>query len=272
MLAAAWPAAAAPSWLLDVEIGWLHDSNLPRAQREIDIRSGSALTGALAAGRFFALDDRNGLTLTADARAARYDGFSGLDFEALGGTISAKHKFGLGPLVPWVSASFSAAREDYREPSRDGDRYSLTLTAGKRLTERFDGSLAFILDRRDTHGPVPVFEVEGRTGLVRVGYSLLERLDVTASFSVRGGDVTSSTRRNQQIFRASDAVAPDPAFGPDYFSYRLYGVTRTPSLGLHWAIAEYSSLQVVYARELTHAVMGLNYYSTLLNATFIHRF
>ena len=56
------------------------------------------------------------------------------------------------------------------------------------------------------------------------------------------------------------------------FAYRLSGVTRTPSLGVSWSITEYSSLRVVYARELTYAVHGLSYYSTVFNAAFMLRF
>lgn len=63
---------ARSTWILDVEAGWTHDSNLPRAQLTNDIKSGSALTAAFSAGRFFAPDERNSFTLAADARAARH--------------------------------------------------------------------------------------------------------------------------------------------------------------------------------------------------------
>ncbi len=279
VLALGWPACALSSWLLDAEAGWMHDSNLPRAQLPSDVKGGSALSVSLSGGYFFALDERNGVTLSADARAMRHLQYSGLDLDSLGGTVGLKHKLGLGPFVPWVSATFSGAREHYRTAVRDSDRYVLTLAVGRRFTDRLEGSLGAAVDRRYARHPVAsgrlpgdTFELSGRSLFARGSYALAERVDLTLAYSVRSGDVVSSTRRNFQIFRASAAISPDPAFGPDYFAYRIKGVTRAPAIGVQWALAEYSSLQVVYSRELTHATGGLNYYSTVFNVSFLNKF
>lgn len=280
MLAAGCPAAAQPAWIFDFEAGWLHDSNLPRAQQATDIKSGGALSAAVSAGGFYAIDGRSSVAFTADGRAVRFDGYSGLNLDAIGASLSFRHKFGLGLAVPWAQASFTAGRENYGTSIRDSDRYSLTLEAGQRFSERFEGSLSAVVEHRNALNssavapgfPGDPFETYGRAILARGSYAVTERLDLTFAYGVRSGDVVSSTRRNFQIFQASAAIAPDPAFGPDYYAYRLNGVTRTPSLGLGWTLSEYSSLRVVYSRELTYGANQLNYYNTVINASFQHRF
>jgi hypothetical protein len=280
VVALAWPAAAWSAWLLDADAGLLHDSNLPRAKLSTDIQSGWAATGGLSGGYAHALDGYTGVTATADARIARYDGHSGLDLDALGATLGIRHKFGLGLNVPWAGASFSAVRENYGTGIRDSDRYSLTLETGYRFSDRFDAVLGGTVEKRNARNsaatvpgiPGDPFELYGRTLYARGSYALTERWDLAFGFGVRSGDVVASTRRNFQIFTASSAIARDPAFGPDYFAYRLYGVTRTPWAGVNWALTEYSTLRVVYTRDLTYGANGFNYYNTIVSAAFLHRF
>lgn len=272
--------AAQSAWLLDADAGLLHDSNLPRARLSADIQSGWAATGGLSGGYAHALDGYTGVTATADARIARYDGLSGLNLDALGVTLGIRRKLGLGSNVPWAGASLSVSRENYGTGIRDSDRYSLTLETGYRFSERFDALVGGSVEKRNARTsqatvpgiPGDPFELYGRTLYARGTYALTERWDLAAGFSVRSGDVVASTRRNFQIFTASSAIAPDPAFGPDYFAYRLDGVTRTPWAGLNWALTEYSTLRVAYTRDLTYGANGFNYYNTIVSAVFLHRF
>jgi hypothetical protein len=73
--------------------------------------------------------------------------------------------------------------------------------------------------------------------------------------------VVSTTRQHQEIFLESDAIAADPAFGDDFFAYRLRGTstTRTVAVTLSWALSDRSSLNFRYADERTSAYEGLDY-------------
>jgi hypothetical protein len=278
--ALAWSGSARSAWFLDADAGLVYDSNLPRARLSADIQSGWALTGGLAGGYAHALDGYTSATATVDARIARYDGLSGLNLDALGMTLGVRRKLGLGLNVPWAGASLSASRENYGTNIRDSDRYSLTLEAGYRFSERFDAVLGGTVEKRNARhsaASVPAipgdpFELDGRTVFARGDYALAERWNLAFGYGVRSGDVVASTRRNFQIFTASSAIARDPAFGPDYFAYRLDGVTRTPWAGVTWSPTEYSTLRVVYTRDLTYGANGFNYYNTIVAATFLHRF
>jgi hypothetical protein len=276
----AWSCAGRSAWFVDADAGLLYDSNLPRARLSADIRSGWAATGGLAGGYAHALDGYTSASATADARIARYDGFSGLNLDALGVTLAIRRKFGLGSNVPWAGAALSASRETYGTDIRDSDRYGLTLEGGYRFSERFDVLAGGTVEKRNARhsaASVPTipgdpFELYGRSLFARASYALTERWNLAFGYGVRSGDVVASTRRNFQIFTASSAIAPDPAFGPDYFAYRLDGVTRSPWAGLTWALTEYSTLRVVYTRDLTYGANGFNHYGTTVAATFLHRF
>ena len=90
-------------------------------------------------------------------------------------------------------------------------------------------------DRRDGKNDTPVapgisgavFDLKGSTRSLQATCDVDERWQLQAGYSLRTGGVVSSTRRNLAIFQASSAVAADPAFGPDYFSYQLQGRTTT---------------------------------------------
>ena len=76
---------------------------------------------------------------------------------------------------------------------------------------------------------------------------------------MRRGDVVSTTRINLPIFLASDAIAADPAFGSEFFAYRLRGTTSTATVNLSWALSDRSSLNLTYADARTKAYDDLDY-------------
>ncbi|HTS23384.1 MAG TPA: hypothetical protein VMN79_16445 [Casimicrobiaceae bacterium] len=71
---------------------------------------------------------------------------------------------------------------------------------------------------------------------------------------------------------ASDAIAADPSFGPDFFAYRLRGTTDTAQLSASWALDDRSSLNAVYADERTDATGGIYYRSHSLNLLYAWRY
>jgi hypothetical protein len=106
------PAHAA--WQFDVDTGFVYDSNLNRAYEPADIRADTAFTLDAAAGQFFALSGRDGLTVSARARTELYYRFDGLDEVGVGAQAIYRHKFGLGYAAPWVAIGVAAAYDDYR--------------------------------------------------------------------------------------------------------------------------------------------------------------
>jgi hypothetical protein len=267
LLCAAGPARA--EWFYDARAGALYDDNLTRAQQAADVRGDGAATLAASAGWFHAPSGADGITLSLDASSEAYARFHGLNLISIGGSASYRHKFGLGHDVPWASITVSAAHDDFRGDIRDGDRFEARVEVGQRLSENLDTSLGVAADRRWASNDRPVvpgisgrvFDLRGQSVFARAAYDLTERLQIGGRVSARRGDIESTTRQNFAIFEASDAIAADPAFGSDFFAYRLRGTTVSASATLSWALSDRSSLNFSYAAAHTAAYDDLNYSS-----------
>jgi hypothetical protein len=272
LLLAASPVARA-EWLVDVSAGTRYDSNVTATQERADIRADTAATLTATGAFYYALSGDDGLTLSAGARSDLYHRFHGLNDVAIEVGGAYKHKFALGYDALWLSLGISASRDDYIGNIRDGNRMEWRAELGKRFSEAFDASFGGIDERRYAHNGesiVPgisgkVFDLHGQTAFVRAGYAFDEALQIGGRLSVRRGDVVSSTRQNYEIFSASDAIAPDPTFGDDFFAYRLRGTTQTGSVSLSWALSDRTSLNVAYTDERTRAYDGLDYRGRVAN-------
>jgi hypothetical protein len=273
----AWTSTPANAeWLFDADVGLAYDDNVNRAFAASDIRADSSIALSAAGGWFMALSGSDGLTLTADARGERFDRFDGLGFVSLGGTALYRHKLGLGFAAPWLLFSASAAHDNYRSDIRDSSRVQLRAELGKRFTEAFDAAFGARAERRyarNEEAVVPgisgkVFDLRARSIYARAGYAVNDRLLLGLDVSARRGDVVATTRRDFQIFVVSDAIAPDPTFGPDFFAYRLRGTTDAAKLTASWALDDRSSVNFAYVDERTDAAGGVVYRSHAASLVF----
>ena len=277
---ACWPDAAAADWVFDLDAGTIYDSNLSRGYEPAGILSDSALTVALSAGQFIAIDDRNSLTLTANLRAASFQRYHGLGSGALGATVAYRRKFGLGMYAPSIRVAATAARESYRQSVRDGQSSELSVSLNKRLSDRLELSGGGFLERFNSRNASVVspersgnaFDIKGRNLFARAEYALSDRWLGYAGLNLRRGGMTASAKADDEIFDISSAVTRDPAFGPDYLAYRLSGETHAGSAGVSVEINRRGSLNFGLTREITKATGGLNYRRTLANATFLFNF
>jgi hypothetical protein len=258
----------------------MHDDNLSRAQRGADIVGDGAVRVSLSAARLLLSDGHSTVALSGDARAVAYDSIHGLSHVAMGGTLSWRRKLGLGLTVPWLEARLSASHEEYRKSLRDGNRFEAMFAGGWRFSETFQALAGARYDRYNAHNDRPLvpgisgdpFDLQGRSLFARAALDASERLQLSAGIALRSGDVVSSTRRNRAIFTASNAISTDPAFGADYFAYRLSGATtRSVSLGASWAIDDHSSINASLAADRTRTDPGLDYNAKLLGISYLYR-
>ena len=183
--------------------------------------------------------------------------------------------------MPWVLASVSVARDDYRENVSDSDRLRIGAELGRRFSESFDGAIGVALDRRYGKSDltdVPgysgrVFDLQGQSAHARVGYAPNERLLLTALLAVRRGDVESTAQQNYPILLAADAIADDPAFrDPNLYAYRLPATTYSGTLSASWALSDRSSLNFAYVDNRARAGYGLAYNDRALTLSIAHRY
>ena len=274
------PGMALAQWQANVEAALVYDNNLSRAQLPSDIVDdyGAALRAGVA--RTFDAGEHGDFNLAVDGRVVRYARYEGASVASLGAAAGYRHKLGLGLAAPRLSANLSAAYEDSPEAVRDGYRYGALLSLGKRFDERLEGSLSAAWDKRvqqHVQAVVPgipgdPFSLESRSLSARGSYLVASRTTLTASVGGRWGDVVSSTRRNPQIFAESSAIAPDPAFGPDYIAYRLSGAsTGFFSAGIAYDFHRNASIEASVNLDSTSARGGLDYDVTTFALTLVWR-
>lgn len=279
LLVAAVPSTAAGQWTIGAEVARTYEDNLPNAQLQSDVTRDHALALRGSLGRFALLADGD-LLLRGEARAARYDNYTGLDRFALGLGAGWRRKIGVGLTAPWVAADAALFAQDYGTAVRDGPLAILSLEIGKRFDPRFDASLGVAYDRREQNDDLPVvpgisgrpFSLQGRSIALRGNLALDASWVVFGAVSARRGDVVSSTRRNFQIFQQSAAIAADPAFGPDYFAYSLTGASSTSgTIGVSWALGTSASLNASLTGDRTRARGGLDYDGNVYSLSFVYR-
>jgi hypothetical protein len=272
--------AADAAWIADVEAGLVYEDNVNLAEKERDTLSDTALGAALSAGHLVNVTDRSAVSLTGDVVGAGYTRFGGLSNLYLGVTAAFRHKFGLGAAAPWVRVSGSAARLEYREDVRDGWRYRLAAGAGKRLGERWEVRVEYAYDHRTADHetaitprlPGDVFDQTSHTVSARVDYQHSPLLVVFAGYALRLGDVASTTPRNADIFAASTAVTPDPAFGPDAFAYKIDATTHLLTVGLSVALGAQASFNLGYERQIGLGDGGIDYSNNVFRASFLYSY
>ena len=116
------------------------------------------------------------------------------------------------------------------------------------------------------------FDLDSVSLSLGADYMLTPATLISLGYTHRKGDVVSSTRRNRQIFVVSEAIAPDPAFGPGVIAYRLDARSHIFELGLSHAIGSRLSANLGVARSLTYGRGGNDYYGSRVSASLLYSF
>lgn len=280
LAAAALPlcALAEPFYGADVRVA--HDDNLTLASASADRVGDTFATAAGHLGQFFVLENDDSVSLQAGASASAYARYSLLDAVSIDASAQYRRKLGLGLTAPWIALRVDARHDDVRDDIRDSDLLSISFETGLRVNERFDVSGGYVHDRRFAESAQPVvpgisgaiYDNEGDSVFARAGYAATPSVVVDCELRVRRGDVVATTPESLPIFLASSAIAPDPAFGPGRYGYRVRGTTRSASLAMSYAIDERSALNVGYTFAWTSAPDGLDYRSNIVSASFVWRY
>ena len=271
---------AAAYWILDTDVSAVYEDNVGLGKFRRDIKSDSAVSALASGGAAIQLDDSTVISLTGDVAGKLYERFTGLDNVALGLTGTLRRKFGLGAEAPWARDWGSIARQQYDNDLRDSWIYRLGVGAGKRFGERWDFSADYIYDRRlaDHDFPVApgipgdVFDLSGHTLALRGNFLFNERISFLGGYSLRIGEVASTTQQNLPIFLASTAVSADPAFGKGFFAYRIDAFVHTLTVGLSVAIGEHSSANVEYSHVIGDARGDITYHDNIIRVGFLYRY
>jgi hypothetical protein len=276
---------ACAGWLDEVGIELRFDDNITRAQLDEDIKSDAVLDVSAAGGMGYQLTDNSRLSLTLSLLASAYRNYPGLNNLNAGLDLTYRWKFGFGPYVPELHLSGGATRLQYNDSMRNGWLYAGTIGLSKRLSDQAGLRIAYQVEQRKSDtvaAPIfipflppiaaDVFDLTSRNLSFGGEYSFHPDYVLSASYTIRDGDIVSTTLRNIPILLASNALAEDPVFGPERFAYKMQARTNSVSLGVSRVIGRQTSFTVGYAHHVSRAEGGINYKSNLVRATYLYQF
>lgn len=274
-------ANACAGWIDDVGVELRYDDNVTRAQLDRDIKFDTALLVTTASASRYRFTDNSDVSLTLALSGAAYRRYGGLDNLNAGVALAYHWKSGLGPYVPELHVSATATRLEFRDAARDGWLYAGEVGIAKRLSDRAGLQMAYQVEQRrsDTIAAriVPaiaadVFDLASRSLRFSGDYSLSADYVLAGAYSLRDGDIVSTTLRNLPIFLASNAIAMDPVFGAGRVAYKMKARTRGLSLGLSRLIGRQASLTLGYEHLDSRAERSISYRSNVVHLIYLYQY
>ena len=280
LAAAMVPFCARAEPFFGADLRYAHDDNLTLASASADRVGDSFVTTGAYAGALAVVGDAHSVSVEAGAHFSGYARYTLLDVTSLEITANWRRKLGIGLTAPSLAVAITASHDDFRDDIRDSDRVDIMLVASARLSERLDVSGGIAHDRRFAAHAAPVvpglsgalYDTAGDSVFARAGYALTPRILLDAALRARRGDVVATTPEGLAIFLASSAIAPDPAFGPDRYGYRVRGTTKSASVAMSYAVDDRSAVTLEYTFAWTSAPAGLDYRSNLVSASWVWRY
>lgn len=267
----------------DIQAEVLHNDNLTRAERAIDVKADSAAALTVIGGIRLQPGTYTGLTFTGTLNRTQFRRYTGLSSWEAGLAANLSHKFGIGDLAPTLSLELGVARNEYNRGLRDAWIYRADLRLQKRLTSTLNLSGGLRAEERDGDHNVPrvipTFPRPGNSWDVRShAFFLSAEQDlgaatwISAMYQMQDGDVVSTATAYPKIFNTATAITLDPLYGPATVAYRIPAHTHLLALELNRAVFESSTIYLGFEYQQTHGRNGIDYDVGLLRGGFIHSF
>jgi hypothetical protein len=271
---------ARSDWVVLTAAALSHDDNVGNARNYNGRVTDFSASGTASVLQLMPIGEGYSLVAGGDLSGQLYDHLTGLRNASIDGLLSLKKKWGLGAFAPWIRAGISVGRSDYEDGYRNATIYRASLELGKRVDERWNLAVKYALERRaaapgawEIYGlSSDAFSQAGRSFTANAEYSLSDRLSLSLGSLLRHGDVVSTTAAGYYNFVNFKAAAPDPAFGPGAYAYRLDGTTYGVRLGAAYSLTDHSLIGCGFQRLETHARGGNNYTNSVPQLTWNYQF
>jgi hypothetical protein len=277
------PGSVQAQAFADVQAELVHNDNLTRAERDVDVKTDSAAAVTVIGGIRLQPGTYTGLTFTGTLNRTQFRRYTGLSSWEAGLYANLSHKFGIGDRAPTLSLEIGAARNEYNRGLRDAWVYRADLRLQKRLTSTFNLSGGLRYEERDGDHNVPrVIPIAPRPGnswdVRSHGFFLSAEQDlgaatwVSAMYQLQDGDVVSTSAAYLKIFNTATAITLDPLYGAAAVAYRIPAHTHVFALDLNRAVFDSSTLYLGFEYQQTHGRNGIDYDVGLVRSGFIHSF
>lgn len=224
--------AAEGTTFLDGYTSLEYDDNVPAAELSDDILSDFIFLAGMSYAYGRELSDTDGLLIRGAVEVRRFHRFNALSNVRLKGSLDYRWHLSNELLAPWFRGAVHAAyTKTHRSKIRDGWRYSLEPTVGKRLTHLIEVHLGYIYDHRNSpYGRT--FDLIGHRLHAGVRYDLNSSTVLyVKGFQRHGQAASSGVIGTPDIKALRRAVELDPGLGRGTKSWRVTGVTRSVELG-----------------------------------------
>jgi len=260
-----------------------YNSNLTNASLSQNIVDDGLVAVSGIVGNHFQLDDKNSLSLQAQFDGEAYKKYQDMDNVSLAGKLILSRKWDLGLYAPWTSLAFSGAYLKNSNQVRDGARYQVQLSGGKRLAERWSIWSDFQFEKRTAannlviHEGVSgaVFDQTSESMKLNAMYNFNSTIYMKLGYGLRYGDVASTSIEEtpgSNIDSVMTAVSWDPTFGPNAEVYRITAITHTLGASVSKTLTPHLILSLEYQYLMTYAKGNNNYYVSLPALTLDYNF
>jgi hypothetical protein len=242
-------AAGTVSQTAELAVAW--DDNVGNAGSDHDRRgsasfhAGTSLNWERRYGLFTALQLRGSLAVEELVDPVE------LSSARASARVRVLHKPDRGLYTPVLAAWLGAGGREYGSAIRDSVDYRAGVSAALTLTTavqaRFEASAARRAARRR------VFDLDSRAYGLSLDWRPASRLTVYGGVRVEKGDFVVTARgfgevepktEHKYLEPRAEAIEPDPAFGPDWWAFRVDGRTTIATLGVNVPVSPMLSLDV----------------------------
>jgi hypothetical protein len=188
----------------DIQAEVLHNDNLTRSERAIDVKQDSAAAVTVIGGIRLRPGTYTGLTLSGTLNRTQFRRHTGLSSWEAGVAATLSHKFGIGDLAPTLGFELGVARNEFNRGLRDAWIYRAELRLQKRLASTFNVSAGLRYEERDGDHDVPrvipVFprpgnswDVSSHAFFISAEQDLGAATWLSAAYQLQDGDVVSTS-------------------------------------------------------------------------------
>jgi hypothetical protein len=239
VVALAAPAGAAAAGY-GGSLGVAYDSNAGNAGERHDVRDVSLAFASAGASREWRFGKYTAVQLQGALLAEQATGVEDLSNAGLHARARLLHKPGKGFYTPVFATWLGAGARDYGSAIRDGADYRAGVSATEPLTTAVQLRLEVQRVQREAAGRV--FDLGYTSYALNVDWLAGPRLTVYAGaryddgqFAVTAdgeGDI-SPKREHLYLEEHADAIEADPAFGEDWWAFRVEGHAVISTLGFN---------------------------------------
>lgn len=277
-------------WISDAELSFTSDDNINRALFGKQERSDQYWSGFASLGRLYHVSGFTRFDLSARVNGRVHHEFSRLNQINTGLQLGVRHKFGLGPVQPWVRAYVDSGYIFSRSEIRNGFLTHAGIRYGQPINNRISVEIGYEFDYRESDdgrsipnarliqtGLPPnmsnsVFDLIGHSAKARLKFALTEQILLNLGYTFRAGDIVSVNNSLQaaEIQPIVDAVVNDDAF-PGW-AYRADGLTNVYSVTGSYAMLEGQALINVQYRHVASHARSWSYRNNVFRVAFNYRF